>query len=458
MTLAAGFMGLLDITIVAVALPSIGTTLGATPAEVQWVASGYALTFGLSLVPAGRAGDAWGRRRMFCVSLAGFVLTSALCGAAPNLVTLVAARLAQGFTSGMLGPQNSGLIQDLFRGAERGRAFGLFGAVLGVSTAIGPVIGGLILAGFDEATGWRWIFLVNVPIGLLTLALAPRLLPGRPADVVRDPTPLWRRMDLVGGMLLGAGVLTLMFPLLEHDRFGRWWWLLLVAAALLFGFARWELRLSRRGLDPPMLEPRLLTDTPGYTFGAVLGLAFFIGFSGIWLVLAFFFQDGLGYTPLHSGLAVTTFAVGSAFSAMVSGRLLARMGRRLTVYGLVAMVVGLVGAAVALAGHTGSAAALWAAAPLALAGIGCGVVISPNITLTLSQVPVRMAGAAGGALQTGQRVGSAISTALLTAVYYVALDLSGNRPGVAILAALLCATGFVLVALVMALLEPRREA
>ena len=153
-------MSLLDVSIVNVALPSIQQSLGASMAQVQWVVSGYALTFGLVLVAGGRLGDALGRRRMFLAALTGFIVTSALCGAAPNAELLVAARLLQGLTAGMLTPQNSGLIQVLFQGAERGRAFGIFGATVGLSTAVGPVLGGLILAAAGEQEGWRWIFYV----------------------------------------------------------------------------------------------------------------------------------------------------------------------------------------------------------------------------------------------------------------------------------------------------------
>ncbi|MDT7556378.1 MAG: hypothetical protein QOI68_848, partial [Pseudonocardiales bacterium] len=238
MTLAAGFMGLLDVSIVAVALPSIEKSLGVSASGVQWVVSGYTLAFGLALVPAGRLGDALGRRKMFIISLGGFVLTSALCGAAPSLLLLIIARLVQGFTAGMLGPQNSGVIQDLFRGVERGRAFGLYGASVGLSTAVGPIVGGVILAVFGEPEGWRWIFYVNVPIGLVALALAPRLLPGRNEEQAADTTPVRRRLDPVGTVLLGAAVLAMMLPLLEYDRFRDLWWLIVVGAVLLVGFAR----------------------------------------------------------------------------------------------------------------------------------------------------------------------------------------------------------------------------
>jgi EmrB/QacA subfamily drug resistance transporter len=451
--LAAGFMGLLDVSIVAVALPSIERSLGTSASGVQWVVSGYTLAFGLALVPAGRLGDALGRRRMFMIALSGFVLTSALCGAAPSLVLLIVARLVQGFAAGMLGPQNSGVIQDLFRGEERGRAFGRYGASVGLSTAVGPIVGGIILAVFGGPDGWRWIFYVNVPIGLVALALAPRLLPGRTAAQLADRTPIRRRLDLVGTALLGVAVLAIMLPLLEYDHFRDLWWLIAVGAALLVAFARWELRVARVGHRPPLLDPRLLSGTRGYASGSALGLAYFVGFSGIFIVLAMYFQLALGYTPLRSGLAVTSFAVGAAVSAFAGGAVVARWGRRLTVWGLCCVVVGLLVTAFVLRDHTGSAAGLLAAGPLLLAGVGSGLVISPNLTLTLGDVPVRMAGAAGGALQTGQRVGSSVGTALLAGVYYTVLGLPGATAGSAIFVALLCAVVFVLIALVIAVVE-----
>ncbi|HEY2205662.1 MAG TPA: MFS transporter [Pseudonocardia sp.] len=452
-TLTAGFMSLLDVSIVAVALPSIEHSLGASSAGVQWVVSGYTLTFGLALVPAGRLGDAWGRRRMFLIALAGFVLTSALCGAAPTLELLIVARLVQGFTAGMLAPQNSGLIQELFRGEERGRAFGLFGATVGLSTAVGPVVGGVILAVFGEPNGWRWIFYVNLPIGILALVLAVRLVPAVQPSAGGSVS---RRLDLVGSLLLGGGVLALMFPLLDQERIARLWWLFPAAVVLLAGFARWESWLVRSGWREPLLNPRLLTNTPGYAFGAALGTTYFIGFSGIWIVLAMYFQSGLGYTPLQSGLAVTPFAVGSSASAVLGGRLTARFGRRLTVFGLCWVAVGLLGAAFVLGVYPGPSAGLWASVPMLVAGIGGGLVIPPNLTLTLSEVPVATAGAAGGALQTGQRVGAAVGTALLAGVYYTALSLTGQDAARSILAAMLCAVLFVLISLGIGLAELRR--
>nr|WP_281287924.1 MFS transporter [Pseudonocardia hierapolitana] len=450
-TLVAGFMSLLDVSIVSVALPSLQQSLGAEPATVQWVVSGYALTFGLALVPAGRLGDALGRRRMFLGALSAFVLFSGLAGAAPSIGLLVAARLAQGLAAGALAPQNSGLIQQLFSGAERGRAFGLFGATVGISTAVGPVVGGVILALAGGVDGWRWIFLVNVPIGVVALVLAARLIP-------RTAAGRAGHIDVVGGLLLAGAVLAVLLPLAEADAGGlaRLWWLFPVAVGTAALFVRWERRVMRRH-GAPLLDLRLLSSTRGYATGAALGAVYFLGFSGIWLVFALFLQSGLGYTPLQSGLSVTAFAIGSAVSAAIGGRLVERFGRRLTVIGLSGVLIGLlvtIGVVLVVPAES-LAGAL--AVPLLVAGIGGGLVISPNITLTLREVPVRMAGSAGGALQTGQRVGAAIGTAALPGAYYLVLGATGQDHQVAAAVALSGAVLSVTAALVIAVRDLRQE-
>ncbi len=444
-TLVVGFMTLLDVGIVAVALPSLQRDLGASPATVQWVVSGYALTFALMLVPAGRLGDAFGRRRMFLVGLTLFVVCSAAAGAAPSVELLVAARLAQGLGAGCLSPQNSGLIQQLFRGGERGRAFGLFGAVVGVSTAVGPIAGGLLLRVAD----WRWIFYVNVPIGVVAFVLAWRLLP-------KGGTGRSGRIDLGGVLLLGAGALALLLPLVQAESGGlsRLWWLFPVGVLVMVGFVAWERRVVHRGGEP-VFDPRLVTQTPGYGLGAALGTVYFVGFSGIWLVFALFFQTGLGLTPLQSGLAVTPFALGSAAAAVVAGRLVERFGRLLTVIGLVGVVAGLTATALVVL-FVPADAVPWAVAPALLAGgLGGGFVISPNITMTLREVPVRMAGAAGGGLQTAQRFGAVIGTAALPGLFYVVLGATGEDYPVAAAAGLGVALVGIAAALVLAVVDLR---
>ena len=450
-TLVAGFMSLLDVSIVAVALPSIQQGLGTSPSGVQWVVSGYALTFGLALVPAGRLGDAVGRRTMFLVALAAFTLCSAAAGAAPATGWLVAARLVQGVAAGSLAPQNSALIQQMFRGAERGKAFGLFGATVGISTAVGPITGGLILA----LTGdWRWIFYVNVPIGVVALVLAARLIP-------RDGGGERGHIDLVGAGLLGAGVLGVMLPLVLAESGGltSLWWCFLAGAAVLGAFVAWERRVAGRGAAP-LLDIALLRRTPGYGSGVLLGVVYFLGFSGIWLVFALYLQSGLGFSPLMSGLAVTPFALGSAASSPVGGRLVERWGRRLIVAGLALEVVGLVAATVVVV-LAPPATLGWLLVPgLLVGGIGGGWVIAPNTTMTLRCVPVAMAGSAGGALQTGQRIGGAIGTAALPGVFYAVLAASGRAfplaAGVALTAAVVAVVAALFVAVGELWAERRR--
>ena len=451
-TLTAGFMSLLDVSIVNTALPSIERDLNTGSGVIQWVVSGYALSFGLVLVAGGRLGDALGRRRMFLIALAAFVATSALAGAAQDPTTLVIARLAQGVAAGMLTPQNSGLIQDLFRGAERGRAFGMFGAVVGISTAVGPVLGGVILAVFGDPNGWRWVFYVNVPIGVVAFALALRLVPKSEPRAVRLRTEI----DFVGMLLLAVAVLGVLLPLVESEQGGleRLWWLFPVAVVFGVAFVRWEHRRARNGRSP-LLDTRLFTTTPGYASGAAVGALYFCGFAGIWLVFALFFQQGLGYTPLQSGLSVTPFALGSAVAAAVAGRLVPRWGRRLTVTGLSLVAFGLLAVALVVELVPPSAAGLAVAVPLLIGGVGGGMVISPNTTLTLECVPTTMAGVAGGALQTGQRIGTAIGTAVLASVFQSVVVASGGHYPVALSVAMCCAAALTCVALVVAILELR---
>ncbi|WP_317698592.1 MFS transporter, partial [Aeromicrobium sp. REDSEA-S32_B7] len=223
-TLVVGFMSLLDVTIVNVAIPSMQAGLDTSAAAVQWVVSGYALSFGLVLVIGGRLGDAFGRRRLMLLGLTGFVVASALVGLAPGTELVVAARLLQGISAGLLTPQNSGLIQTLFRGAERGRAFGLFGFVVSISSALGPVLGGLIITLAGSEDGWRWIFWVNVPVGLVALVLVARIVPSEVSSEGDDP-----RLDLVGALLLGLTVLCVIYPLVSLEG-GGYRWLVLLAA------------------------------------------------------------------------------------------------------------------------------------------------------------------------------------------------------------------------------------
>ncbi|GHH81922.1 MFS transporter [Streptomyces sulfonofaciens] len=452
--LVAGFMTLLDVSIVNVALPSIREGLRAGVAELQWVLSGYALAFGLLLIPAGRIGDARGRRAVFMTGLTFFTLASAACGAAQSSEWLVVARVAQGLAGGLIAPQISALIQQMFSGPERGRAFGMFGTVVGISTAVGPVLGGLIIhaAGPDE--GWRWVFYVNLPLGAVCLLLARRLLPDTPTA----GTLTVRRLDPVGVLLLGLGVLALLLPFVQAQQWhGNTKWLLVpLAAVLLAAFAAWEHRWSGRGGDP-VLHLSLFR-VRSFSAGSVLILLYFAGFTSIFFITTLFLQSGLHYSALEAGLSITPFALGSGAAAAVGGRLVGRFGRALVSLGLTVVALGLGGTALAVHLVPDRGAGWAMAAPLLVAGLGSGLVISPNQTLTLSQVPVASAGSAGGTLQTGQRVGSAIGIAAVGSSFFGQVRRGGWAA--AYDRGLLMAVAFVVAALLIALADTlghRRE-
>ncbi|WP_286930864.1 MULTISPECIES: MFS transporter [Aeromicrobium] len=448
-TLAVGFMTLLDVTVVNVAVPSIREGLDTSAGTVQWVVSGYALAFGLVLVAGGHLGDAYGRRRLMTIGLIAFVASSAAVGLAPNAELVVAARLAQGAAAGLLTPQNAGLIQELFTGAERGRAFGYFGLTVSVASGLGPVLGGAIIALSGEL-GWRLIFLVNVPIGLVALVAIRRLVPVARGDGERE------RVDVVGAVILGLTVLCLLYPLIELESGSRLPLLLVIAVPpLALGFVRWERSVRARGRSP-MLDIGMLAELPTYGSGVLIGTLYFAGFTGVFLASSVWLQEARDLSALHSGLLLTPFAIGAAITSTPAGRLVSRAGRLVTIGALVVLMTGFAAMAWVTPGQD-SEALWWTFAPLLLfAGLGGGGVVAPNQTLTLQDVPPSVGGAAGGALQTGQRIGSALGTAALMTVYGIAAANHGADVGLR--AALLTSVAVLSLALAVAVVSHLRIA
>ncbi|MCL3817557.1 MFS transporter [Aeromicrobium wangtongii] len=450
--LLAGAMTLLDVSIVNVALPSIREGLDAGDSTIQWVVAGYALAFGIVLVPAGRLGDARSRKTVFIAGVALFTVASAVCGAAQEPLWIGAARLVQGIGGGLITPQVSGFIQNLFKGPERGRAFGLFGATIGVSTAIGPVLGGLLIQLGGEESGWRLVFYVNVPIGILLMVMAHRYLPG----AVRGPK---QSLDPVGVLLFGAAMFFVLLPLVtggqDSSLSQRPWWLLGISAALLIAFVLWERYWA--GRDRETLLDMSLVKVRSFVLGVGLGTFYFAGFTSIFIVLTLYLQQGLGYSALEAGLTQLPFAVGSAVAALLGGRLVERMGRALVVTGLVLISVSLVIVDI-LVPHLGSDVGLKLAPVLLLAGLGGGLVISPNITLALDEVEPARAGAGGGLLQTAQRVGSAIGVAIVLALFFERVRSTRGDFADALSYSLHVTIGFVLVALLLGIADLARRA
>ncbi|MEU0480550.1 MFS transporter [Streptosporangium sp. NPDC006013] len=445
--LVAGFMTLLDVSIVNVALPAIRSGLNAPQSDLQWVVSGYALTFGLALIPAGRFGDMHGRRNVFVLGVVLFTLSSAAAGMAGDPRLLVIARLIQGMAGGVLNPQVSGLIQQLFRGAERGRAFGLLGTVIGFSTAIGPLLGGALIQLGGGPDAWRLVFYVNVPIGILAVVLAYRYI--RPPARERRPR---ESMDPVGVLLLALGVVLVLLPFVEGQQWqgAERWPTLFAGLVVLAAFVAWERRYGRR--RQPVVD-LFLFRRRSYALGALLGTLYFAGFSAIFFILTLYLQNGLGYSALEAGLATTPFAAGSAVAATLGGRTVTRLGRPLVVAGLLLVAAALGVTALAVRLVPGEHVAWAIALPLLLAGLGSGLVISPNQTLTLSEVPVAMAGTAGGVLQTGQRLGTAVGIAAIGSVFFAEVASSRGDYATAFRHSLLVAIAFVLVSLVVAVVD-----
>jgi MFS family permease len=265
---SALFMTLLDVSVTNVALPSIGRATGASPSQLQWVVSGYTLAFGLVPVLAGRLGDDYGRRLMFQIGVGSFAATSMLAGLAPTAAVLIGARVLQGLAGGLINPQVSGLVQQMFRSNERGRAFGVLGTTVGVGTALGPLVGGALIALGGPHLGWRLVFFVNIPVGVAVMMLARRLLP---VDIRQGK----HRLDITGAALLGGATFCLLYAAVQYDsmRDVRLALLIIPAVILLIVFFRRERRLTRLQKDP-LVDLRLFR-VPSYAAGVLFALAYF---------------------------------------------------------------------------------------------------------------------------------------------------------------------------------------
>jgi EmrB/QacA subfamily drug resistance transporter len=420
--LVGAFMALLDTTIVNVALPTIRSGLHASPASLEWVVSGYALAYGLALVPAGRAGDRFGHKPMFLLGLTVFVLASVACGISQNSGEIVAARIVQGLGAGMFYPAIAATIQLAFTGPARSRAFGVFGATIGFATALGPLLGGLIIAGAGPGDGWRWIFFVNLIIGAVTVPLAAWQLPHAGRSVRRG-------FDLPGFALLTAGLLLLLIPLVEGEQDGWPTWCLACFGACVVVFAllaAWEIRAGRRGGDP-LLKPELLRQT-SFSAGAIFAVTYFAGFSSVFFTLSILWQEGLAHSALITGLVVAPFSVGSLVAAANSDKLSARMGRMVLVTGCSLVLAGLALTTLVIHLTASSPDGWYLIGPLLLAGLGNGMTIAPNQDFVLASVPKRDAGTASGILATAQRLGTAIGIAVIGTVLFGSLHLSTGHP------------------------------
>ncbi|RDI42509.1 MFS transporter [Nocardia mexicana] len=420
--LAAGFMDLLDATIVNVALPSIQDDLDAEYSQLEWIVAAYVLAFAAVLITGGRLGDIYGRKRVFLVGMAGFTLTSLACGLSTSPALLIGSRFVQGVFAALMVPQILATIRVTFPKNERAKAIALYGGVGGSASAVGLSLGGLLVQADLFDLSWRPIFLVNVPVGILALLAA--------AAVMRESrSTAARRLDIPGMVLAVAAVLLLVYPLTEGRRLDwpAWTFVMIAAAAVVFvvfgAYERWRARTT----GSPLIDLELFRSRP-YTIGLVAWLLFWIAFGGFFLAWTLFMQGGLGWTPMRAGLTAGSFAVGAGIGAGLSVNVLApRFGRRVVIAG------GLVTAAGFLlygwmAGHYEAEFASWQMLlPLIVTGVGFGAVVAPTIDLLIGQVPAHEAGSASGLLNTGQQLGMALGVALVGVVFFTQLDHDSAR-------------------------------
>ncbi|RGD60432.1 MFS transporter [Kitasatospora xanthocidica] len=424
--LTATFMTALDIFVVNVALPSLQGDLGAGPAAVQWVMAGFSLALAAGLVTAGRLGDRYGRRRVFGLGLALFTLASAACGLAPTAAALVGARVAQGLSAALMGPQVLAILRTAFSGAAQARAFARYGLTMGVGAVFGQLIGGLLIRADLFGLGWRSCFLINLPIGLAALPLVRRSLP-------ESRAPQRPGLDPVGVLLVTTALTGLVLPLIQGPQlhWPLWTGLCLGGSlALLAVFAVHQHRATTATATTaattttattPLVDTRLFRDR-AFSAGLLAQLAFWLGQGSFFLVLALHLQFGRGLDALGAGLVFTAIGLGYLITSNTTHRVTARLGERRTIaLGGLLMALGL-GLLALTAYGAADGGVRWLAPGLFVDGLGMGLVIAPVTSVVLAGVEPRLAGSAAWVVSTVQQVGGALGIALIGLVYYGAGD------------------------------------
>jgi EmrB/QacA subfamily drug resistance transporter len=448
--LAGTFMVVLDFFIVNVALPSMQSELGASDSAIEWVIAGYALTSAIFVITAGRLGDRFGRRRMFSLGLALFTVASLACGAAATPLELVLARLVQGVAAALLTPNVLSIIGVLYSGQDRLRALSVYGTAMGLAAVGGQLIGGALIALDPAGLGWRSCFLINVPVGVVALLMAPRVIP-------ESRQPDAPRLDRVGTLLATAALTAVVLPLLEGRQHGwpAWTWLSLATAPVLLAvFVAHQRRMGRRG-GSPLLDMSMFSHR-SFSGGLATQLCFWAGQASFFVVLALYLQNGRGLHPLPAGLVFTILAVAYVAASMRAPTLTARYGRAVIATGALVLACGhgLLLAAVSDVGVGGSLAVL--VPGLLFVGAGMGLVLAPLASTILQSLEPERAGAASGMLTTMQSVGNAIGVAVTGVIFFGALH-SGYAPAFELALAEL-AVLLVLVAALTRLLPGSRRA
>ena len=410
--IVGALMDMIDVTIVNVALPSIRRDLHASATQLEWVVSGYMLAFAATLIIAGNLGDKFGRKRLFLSGAALFGLASLAAGLSGSGAELIAARVVQGAAAAAMAPQVLATFRVIFGRAERGKAFGIYGAMLGFASAIGLVLGGLLTGANLFGWEWRSVFYVNVPVAVAALIAGARFVPE-----TKDPGA--RRPFVAGAVLLASSLVAIVYPLLEGRQLGWPAWVWPLMAAGVAGLVVLGLIEARRTSTTvaPLLRAGLFR-VPAFAAGMGIQLAFFAGMQGFFIAFALWLQAGEHFSPLKAGLTAVAFSVGSFIAAPVAVPLAQKAGRRILAGGAVLMVAGIGGVALA-APHVGVNGSPWPIVPgLVVAGAGLALLVIPLVNVVLAAVPAEVAGGASGLFSTAQQLGGALGVALLGSVFF----------------------------------------
>ncbi|WP_051366532.1 DHA2 family efflux MFS transporter permease subunit [Hamadaea tsunoensis] len=409
LVLAAEVMDLLDATIVNVASPSIHRALGGSDSMIQWIGAGYTLAFAIMLITGGRLGDIFGRKRMFVIGALGFGLASVACATAQDPAMLITSRILQGALGAMMIPQGFGILKAVFPPEETGKAFGLFGPVMGLSAVGGPILAGALIDADWWGTGWRMIFLINVPLMLFAVLGAIKIMP----EVRAPERP---RLDVLGMIFLSVASGLLIYPLIQGRELGWPVWIFgLIAGSLAFfgAFVAYE----RRRSSSPLIEAGLFAKK-AFTGGLAVFLTFFGALTGFMLVFGLFVQLGLHYGPLKAGLASVPMALGITIGAIIGHPLTEKLGRRLIHLGLGIMAVAF-GAFTLTVAHYGDSVGLWQLIPSTfVAGIGMGLSLGPAFGTILNGVADNEVGSASGVLNAVQQFAGALGIAVIGTVFF----------------------------------------
>ena len=410
--MVATFMDLMDSTITNVALPTIGKNLGATPEQLEWTVAGYVIAFATLLITGGRLGDIFGHRRIFVIGIVGFTLASLGAALSQTGDLLVAARVLQGGFAGIMMPQVLSSVQVMFAPEERAPVLGIIGSLSALGAVGGLILGGWLVTADLLGMGWRSIFLVNVPIGVVLVVAALLFVPRS-----RSEHPL--RPDLVGVLLGGVGVFLVVFPLTDGRAAGwAWWiWAMLTMSPFVIVAFVWQQRRMLKAHKAPLLPLPLFHDR-GFASGQLVQVLSSIGNGGYVLILLYYVQSALGFTALAAGLTLLPFALGSMAAAPLAILATKRIGKWAVLLGGLVQAAALTWVMWTI-WTAGAALTGWdVTAPLTLVGAGMMTLIMPLTSITLESVPTPDAGAASGTLTTFGQIGMVLGVALAGSVFF----------------------------------------